>query len=406
MAKQKPTEPNLSALHEFLPAEEMLEVVRQKKKLIIGIPKENTTVEKRVPLTPEAVEILVNNGHEVYIETKAGMGANYSDNRYSEKGALIVDTAKETLQSDIIVKVSPLTNQEIKDLRGNQILFTSVNTIKQTTETIRALMQKKVSAIAFETIKDEFNNYPVIRSLSAIAGNTAIIVASDLLSNHNKGKGVMLGGISGITPAEVVILGSGTAAEFAARASIGLGCLVRIFDNSIHKMERLQRNLNTRLYTSIFHPQVLEKAVQSADVVIGAMNLLEKGPHFYISEELVKSMKKGAVIVDISIDQGGCIETSESRTQDNAVFIKHGVIHCSATNLTSRVARTASIAISNVLSPLLLKLARSGGLKGFLKESKGTRNGVYIYNGILVNDYIGNRLNIPSKDIDLIMAAF
>jgi alanine dehydrogenase len=406
MAKEKPSETNMSILHEFLPAEEMLEVVRQKKKLVIGIPKENYEIEKRVPLTPEAVEILINNGHDVIIETKAGEGANYANTRYSDKGAQIVDTRKEVFQADIVIKVSSLSSAEIDDLKGNQVLFTSLNIQTQSEEIVRKLMHKKVTAIAFETIKDEYNCYPIVRSLSAIAGNTAIIIASDLLSNHNNGKGVMLGGISGITPAEVVILGSGTAAEFAARASLGLGCHVRIFDNSIHKMERLQRNLNQRLYTSIFHPQVMEKALASADVLIGAMNLLEKGPQFYISEEMVKSMKKGSVIVDISVDQGGCVETSEFRTQNNPEYVKHGVVHYSACNLTSRVARTASIAISNVISPLLLNLASSGGLKAFLKDSKGTRHGVYIYNGILVSDFIGHRFNIPSKDIDLLMAAF
>jgi alanine dehydrogenase len=310
------------------------------------------------------------------------------------------------LQADIIVKTAPLNEEEIGMLKGQQIVITSLQLNTQSEEYIRKLMNKKVTAIAFETIKDEYNCFPIVRSMSAIAGTTSILIAGELLSNQEIGKGVLLGGITGITPAEVVIIGAGTAAEFAARAALGMGCFVKIFDSSIHKMERLQKNIGQRLHTSIFHPRVLTKALKAADVLIGAMNLLEKGPRIVVSEDMIKEMKKGAIAIDISIDQGGCIETSECRTHKDPVFDKHGVIHYSVVNLTSRVARTASIALSNVLSPLLLKLGESGGIKPFLKENKGTRHGVYIYNGILVNDFIGHNFNIPSKDIDLLMAAF
>lgn len=406
MGKQSASEPGTSMIHGLLPAEEMLETGRQKKKLIIGIPSENHKQEHRIPLTPEAVELLVNNGHEVYLQKGAGEGANYIDNRYSEKGALIVDTKDQALQADIILKIAPLTIAEIDKLKGHQTVFTSVQKHTLSEEYIRKLMAKKVTAISFETIKDAYNCYPVVRSLSAIAGSTAILIAGELLKNDHEGKGVLLGGITGITPAEVIIIGAGTAAEFAARAALGLGCLVKVFDHSVHKMERLQRNLNQRIHTSIYHPQVLEKSLKSADVVIGAMNMMGKRHRLFVSEEMVKHMKKNAIIIDISIDQGGCIETSECRMQNNPLYKKHGVIHYCSTNLTSVVARTASIALSNVISPIMLNLGESGGLKTFLKDSVGTRNGVYIYNGILVSDYIGSMFNIPSKDIELLMAAF
>jgi len=276
----------------------------------------------------------------------------------------------------------------------------------QTEEFIRKLMGKKVTAIAFENIKDEHNCYPVVQSMSTIAGTTSVLIAAEYMSNMRGGKGVMLGGVPGITPAEVVILGAGTAAESAVRAATGLGAQVKIFDNSVHRLRRLSNNIGHPLYTSVFHPQVLEKTLKSADVVIGAMYLIGEGPRYVVTEEMVKGMKKGAVIVDISIDQGGCIETSKCMTQVNPVFEKYGVIHYCVPNIPSRVARTASIAISNVMTPLLISMSEAGSFEQFLKKDWGVRNGVYVFNGILTNKYIGDHFGISSKDIDLLMAAF
>jgi alanine dehydrogenase len=216
----------------------------------------------------------------------------------------------------------------------------------------------------------------------------------------------MLGGITGITPTEVVILGSGTAAESAARAAIGLGAYVKIMDNSIYKMERLQHHLGMKLHTSVFHPQVLKKALKSADVVIGAIHFTEMDDRYIVTEDMISVMKKGSVIVDISIDQGGCFETSECRTHGDPVYTKHDVIHYCVPNIPSRVARTASIALSNVISPILLEIALSGSIVSMLKSDIGIRNGIYMYNGILTSMVIGNRLGIPSQDINLLMAAF
>ncbi len=390
----------------LLPQEEMLEVGKKRKQLTIGIPKEVQKYESRVALTPEAVEHLVNAGHQVMIESQAGLAANYTDTDYSELGGLIEDNRKEVFKSDIILKIAPLTLEETDFLKGHQVVFSTLHLNSQTEEFIRKLMEKKVTAIAFENIKDETNCYPVVRSMSTIAGTTSVLIAAEYLSNMRGGKGVMLGGVPGITPAEVVILGAGTAAESAVRAALGLGAHVKIFDHSVHRLRRLQINIGQSLYTSIFHPQVLEKTLKSADVLIGALYLIEKRPRYIVTEDMVKGMKKGAVIVDISIDQGGCIETSECRTQVDPVYTKHGVIHYSVPNLPSRVARTASIAISNVFGPLLMNMGESGGVKSFLKEDPGVRNGVYILNGTLTNSFIGEHFGIPSQDIDLLMAAF
>jgi alanine dehydrogenase len=390
----------------LLPQEEMLEVGKKPKCLSIGLPMEDQNQESRVSLTPEAVEILVNNGHEVRIENNAGKASNYSNSDYSEKGAVIISKKEEVYTSDILLKIAPPSISELKLLNSQQILFSSLHLHSQKREFMQELISRKVTAIAFEKIKDENNAYPVTSSMSAIAGNTAVLIAAEYLSNLRGGKGVMLGGITGITPTEVVILGAGTAAEYAVRAAMGLGAFVKVFDQSVQRLRRLQNHVGIRLHTSVFHPRVIKNALKSADVLIGAIHMIEKGPRFYVTEDMVKVMKKGSVIVDISIDQGGCVETSECRNQHDPVFTKHGVVHYCVPNIPSSVARTASIAISNVLLPLLLEMGEAGGLNKKLKEDQGLRHGVYVYNGILTNEFIGKLFDLPSKDIDLFMAAF
>lgn len=390
----------------LLPQEEMLEIGKKQKKLLIGIPKEDQQYEKRIGLTPEAVEVLVNNGHDVLIHKEAGNGALYTRNNYSEHGAFIVEDNAKIWNADIIIKVSPLTLREINQLKGNQIVISALQMHQQSEEYIRALMRKKISAIAFENIKNEYNSYPVLQSMNSISGSTAIIISAELLSNISGGKGVLLGGVTGITPTEVVILGAGTAAESATRAALGFGAFVKVFDTSVQKLEQLQKNIGIRLHTSIFHPQVFSRALLSADVLIGAVDLQNQGPRFFVTEDMVKMMKKGAVIVDLVVDQGGCIETSECRNLKNPLFVKHDVLHYSVANIPSRVARTASIALSNILSPIILEMGSAGGLKPLLKENKGVRNGVYLYTGILTSEGVGQKFNIAYKDIDLLMAAF
>ena len=320
---------------------------------------------------------------------------------------MIVDTVKEVLQADLVLKVSPLTFEEASLLKGGQTIISSLHLTNHTEKYIRKLMQKKVTAVAFENIRDKFEHYPVVRSMSEIAGIASILIAGEYMSNVHKGKGVLLGGVSGITPAEVVILGAGTAAEYAARAALGLGAVVKVFDNSVYKLKRLKTYLGQRIQTSVFHPRVLTNALQSADVVIGAVHLTgAEKKRYLITEEMVKTMKSGSVIVDISIDQGGCVETSECRDHGNPVYTRHGVIHYCVANIPSRVARTASIALSNVFTPILRDIGDAGGIENRLREDPGLRKGVYIFKGILTNAVIGKRFGILSKDLDLLLAAF
>jgi len=401
----KPT-PEFPFSKGLMPQEEILETGKKNKRITIGIPKEADTSECRIPLTPEAVEMLVEEGHEIIIEKGAGNLANYTDSSYSEKGGQIVDTPEEVYKSEIILKVAPLLLNETELLKENQVIISSLHLNSSTSQYLRNIMQKRVTAIAFESIRDKDGEYPVVRAMSSIAGSTSILVAAEYLSNVNKGKGVMLGGVTGITPTEVVILGAGTAAEFAARAALGLGAMVKVFDNSIKRLMDLQNILGQRLFTSIFHPQVLEKVLKTADVVIGTLTPEETKGGFVVSEELVKIMKKGSVIIDLGIDKGGCFETSEMRDSSKPAFVKHDVIHYCVPNITSRVARTASIAMSNVFSPILTEIAEAGGIKSQLKDDTDLRQGVYVFNGILTNNYLGRLYNIPSRDINLLMAAF
>jgi alanine dehydrogenase len=390
----------------FMPKEEQLETAVRHKKISIGIPNDKKNDEKRVALTPEAVNLLVENGNEVILQKGAGAGANYSDKDYSENGAIITESPARVFSADAVIKVAPFTTQEAEYLKGNQIVMSFLNVLKLSEETLSKLIRKKVTAIALEKMRDSNGVMPVMESMNEISGVTSVLIASDYLSNHHGGKGVLLGGITGITPTEVVIIGANTAGEYAARAAIGLGSTVKIFDPSLHNLRRFQNLINQRLQTSVFHPQVLNKALKSADVLIGAIELEDLRPWYYITEEMIKTMKKGAVVIDLSIDRGGCIETTECRTLRDPVYEKHGVIHFSAYNLPSRVARTASIALSNIFNPMFQNIAETGGIIQLLKNDRGIRSGVYLFNGILTNETLGQKFGAISKDLDLLISAF
>jgi len=390
----------------FMPKEELLETAVKNRSITIGIPNDKKDDEKRVALTPESVNLLIERGNEVIVQKGAGLGANYTDKDYSENGATLTDSPARIFSSDVIIKVAPFSEEQADLLKGNQVVMSYLNVLKLNEETLGKLIRKKVTAIAFEKIRDDNGVMPVIESMSEICGITSLLVASEYLSNMHGGKGVMLGGITGVTPTEVVIIGANTAGEYAARAAIGLGSTVKIFDNSLHRLRRFQNLLGQRLQTSVFHPQVLTKALKSADVLIGAIELEDLKPWYYITEDMIRTMKKGAVVIDLSIDRGGCIETTECRELQDPVYEKFGIIHFSACNLPSRVARTASIALSNIFTPLLQNMADAGGITQLLKNDRGVRNGAYLYNGMLTNETLGQKFGIISKDLDLLISAF
>lgn len=389
----------------LMPQEEMLEIARKKGRLFIGIPKEISFQENRVALVPDAVALLVNNGHQIIVETNAGKMANFQDHDYSEAGAQIVYSAEEVYKADIILKVAPPSPQEIEMMQQKQTLISALQLTVQPEDFLKQLIAKRITAIAFDWIKDIDGIYTIIRSMGEIAGGTSILIAAEYLSNVNNGQGAILGGISGISPTEVIILGAGTVGEFATRAALGLGASVKVFDNNIYRLRRLQSDIGTRVFTSVIQPRVLAKHLKTADVVIGAIRAQRGRTPLVVTEEMVSEMKVGSVIIDVSIDQGGCFETSEVTNHTKPVFRKHGVIHYCVPNIASRVSRTASYALSTIFAPILINIGEEGGVENMLRRDAGVRNGVYLYNGTLTNQVLGEMFKLPYKDINLLMAA-
>jgi alanine dehydrogenase len=389
----------------LLPQAETLEVNRQKSSFTIGVPKETSFQENRVPLTPQAVGLLIANGHRVLLESDAGKAAHFTDTDYSEVGAEIIYNSNEVFKSDLIVKVAPPSIEEIEMMKSRQTIISSLHLTGQKREYFEKLMAKKITTFAYEYIKDKTGIFPILKGISEIVGTASVFIAAKCLENSEYGKGTLFGGFPGISPTEVVILGSGTVAEYAARAAIGLGAIVKVFDNSIYKLRRLQNTVNARLFTSILQPNVLIKALKTADVVIAAMHAKEGMSPILITEDMVRQMNKGSVIIDVSIDQGGCVETSKITNHNEPVFIKEGVTHYCVPNIASKVPHTASYALSNFLTPIILKAGDEGGFETLLRLDPGARNGVYLLNGTLTKPYIGEYFTLPYQNIDLLMAA-
>ncbi len=390
----------------FMPQEEMLEVGRQKSKLTIGVPKEISSQENRVVLVPDGVGLLTKHGHQVVIEAGAGISAHFTDHEYSEAGGQIVYSPDEVYKSDLILKVAPVTTTEWEFLKPRQTLISALQIGIQKEEYFRSLIQKKVTALAFELIRDRANTFSVIRAMSEIAGSTSIFIAAEYLSDPEYGRGKMFGGFTGIRPSEVVIIGAGTVSEYATRSAVGLGALVKVFDNSVYRLRRLQNNLGMRVFTSILHPKVILESMRTADVVIGAIHTKNGKTPCLITEDMVSQMKEGAIIIDISIDQGGCFETSHPTTHKNPVYKVHGITHYCVPNIPSRVPHTASQALNNIFVPIILDIGTEGGIDNFLKTDHGVRQGVYLYNGVSTNSFISRYFNLPFQDIDLLMATF
>ncbi len=392
---------------EFLmPQEEMLEVGKQKSNLTIGVPKENSSQENRIVLVPDGVSLLTKHGHQVVIEAGAGISAHFTDHEYSEAGGQIVYSPEEVYKSDLILKVAPATSAECEFLKPRQTLISALQIGIQKEEYFRTLIQRKVTAMAFELIRDRANTLTVIRAMSEIAGSTSIFIAAEYLSDPEYGRGKMFGGFTGIRPSEVVIIGAGTVGEYATRSAVGLGALVKVFDNSVYRLRRLQNNLGIRVFTSILHPKVILESMRTADVVIGAIHTKNGKTPCLVTEDMVSQMKEGAIIIDISIDQGGCFETSHPTTHKNPVYKVHGITHYCVPNIPSRVPHTASQALNNIFVPIILDIGTEGGIDNFLKTDHGVRQGVYLYNGVSTNSFISRYFNLPFQDIDLLMATF
>ncbi len=386
---------------QLMPQPEMLEIKKQKGELFIGIPKETHFEEKRISLTPDAVSALVAHGHRIVIETGAGEGANYSDKEYSEAGAKISYDIKEVFSCNVVLKVEPPSLKEIKMLTPQAVLISALQLKTQDKKYFEALAKKRITAIAFDYIKDDHGVYPIVKSLSEIAGIASMHIAAELLTTSNGGNGLLLGNIGGVPPSDIVIIGAGTVGEFAVKSAIGIGNRVKVFDNSITRLRKLQNAVRMPIYTSTIQPKTLAKALRRCDVAIGALRGEDRSP-IVVTKGMIEQMKDGAVIVDVSIDRGGCFETSKVTTHSNPTFTHKGVIHYCVPNIPSRYARTASFSISNIFTPYLLEIAEEGGFENAVRFDKSLRNGMYFYHGILTNKTVAEWFDLPYRDINLL----
>jgi alanine dehydrogenase len=405
MTEKKKTGFEALAKASMHPQEQLLEVKKRRHAFFIGLPKEISLQENRISLTPDAVALLVNNGHEVWVEARAGIGSKFSDKQYSDAGAKIVYSSQEVYQADVILKIEPPTLEEIELMHGGQTLISALQIGHLRVESLQAMLKKKITALAYEFIEDKVGGMPIVRAMSEIAGSTVMLIASEYLSTANNGKGVILGGITGVPPTKVVVIGAGTVAEYAVRAALGLGADVQVFDNHLYKLRRIKHLLGQQIYTSTIDTITLSDTLKSADVVIGALRAEKGRPRHVITEEMVTQMKNDSLIIDLSIDQGGCIETSEITTLSKPVFRKHGVIHYCVPNVASRVAHTAANALSNIFTPTILRAAEEGGVEAMIFSHKWFMKGVYTYKGGLTNEHVARKFGLKHKNIELLMAA-
>ena len=385
--------------------EETLDIKPREAQQLIGIPKENSFQENRIALTPDAISVLTSNGHRVVVEHRAGEGAHFSEKDYSDAGAKIAYDKREVFQCDMIMKSAPVNDEEVELLKHNQTIISPIHLPVMKTEILQRMMEKRITALSFENFKDDSGHNPIVRSMSEIAGSAVMLLAGNYLSNANNGKGMLLGGISGIPPTKVVIIGAGIVGEYAARTALAMGSSVKVFDNNIYKLKRMQGNIGVRMWTSAIEPKILAKQLKTCDVAVGALSSFGGRTPIVATEEMVSIMRPGSVILDVCIDRGGCFETSEITSHESPVFIKHGVIHYCVPNIPSGFARTASQAISNVLMPLLLEIGDEGGLEKLVWHKFNIRSGIYLFKGSLTNIYLSQRFNLKYTDLNLLIAS-
>ncbi len=365
----------------------------------IGIPKENIHEEKRIALAPAGVDSLIRSGHTIYVQSGAGEGSNFSDEDYRQTGATIVYNTEEIYgRAELIAKVTPLSDDETSLLQTNQILFSFLHLAVGNKNTIEKLLEKNVTAIGYELIENQ-EGLPVLHSMSEIAGQLSIQVAERFLeSSEEGGRGILLGGITGVAPAAIVILGAGVVGTSAARAAVGRGAQVIVIDKDLSRLRRLDTIFRKRITTVMANPYTISRGVRFADVLIGAVLIkAEKTPHL-VTEEMVKKMKKGAVIVDVSIDQGGCIETSRITTISDPIYKMHDVVHYCVPNMPALVAKTASYGLNNASLGFIQNIA-DNGLSNALLGDESLSKGVCTYSGYCSNEIIAGIFDLEYRGL-------
>ena len=367
----------------------------------IGIPTETHFQEKRVGLIPSAVDILVKSGHKVFIQSGAGIESHFTDENFRDVGADIVYSAEEVYhRSELIAKIAPLTETEADLLQEDQILFSFLHLEIGKKKIIEKLLSKRITAIGYELIKDE-DEYPVQQAMSEIAGQISIQVAERFLASDNEeSRGILLGGLTGVAPAAVVIVGAGVVGYNAARAALGRGAQVIILDTDHKKLRKVRNDFGSSCTTVMANPYTVARGAKFADVLIGAIQVKAgKSPHV-ITEEMIKSMKTGAIVLDVAIDQGGCVETSRPTSLSHPVYNEYGVLHYCVPNMPALVSRTASYALTNAAIDYITKIADQGLVKTLLGDS-GLANGVCTHNGFCSNSTIADSFNIEFRRLHL-----
>jgi alanine dehydrogenase len=361
--------------------------------MLIGIPKEIKNNESRVAITPAGVHALTLAGHQVVVEKSAGEGSGISDQEYSEAGAQILDSAVDVWNTDMVIKVKEPLATEYAYFKSGQILFTYLHLANEP-ELTKALMEKQVAGIAYETIQLDNGSLPLLIPMSEVAGRMAIQIGAQLLEKPYGGKGVLLGGVPGVTPANVTIIGGGIVGTNAAKMAIGLGAGVTIIEKSAQRLREIDDAFNGRVRTLMSNPFNIANSVAKADLLIGAVLIPgARAPHL-VTEEMVKAMTPGSVIVDVAIDQGGSIATIDRvTTHSNPIYVKHGVVHYSVANMPGAVARTSTFALTNVTLGYALDIANKGYFKA-IQENRSLRKGINVINGKLTYKAVAEALNI------------
>ena len=367
--------------------------------MIIGVPKEIKTKEDRVAITPQGVKSLVSQGHKVIIEKSAGVGSGFTDEEYISQGATIVVSPENVYsQADIIVKVKEPQPSEFKLLKKNQILFTYLHLAVEK-ELTKVLLDKKITSIAYETIETDDKKLPLLIPMSEVAGKMSVQIAANLLENRNKGAGILLGGIAGVPAGKVLIIGAGYVGINAAKIAVGMGANVSILDVDTNKLRKLDDMFGSKIKTYVSNEYNLKELIKDTDVLIGAVLIPGHKAPSIVTEEMVKSMKKGSVIVDVSIDQGGIVETMDRiTTHDNPSFEKHGVIHYSVANIPGSVARTSTIALTNETINYLNVIVNENLIEA-IKKNKALAKGVNTFGGHITNKGVAQAQDLEFTEL-------
>lgn len=367
--------------------------------MLIGIPKELKDQEYRVGATPDVVKALVAAGHKVMVQTKAGERIGFTDEMYATAGAKIVSTISEIYQAEMVIKVKEPQAQEFPLLKEGQILFCYLHLAPDPEQT-KHLLERKIVGIAYETITDKENRLPLLIPMSEMAGRISIQAGATALQLSNGGKGVLLGGVTGVPPAQVTVIGAGIVGTQAARMAMGLGADVVIMDNNLHRLRDLDALFGPRLKTDFSSPAAIEKNVTQSDLVVGSVLIPGKMAPKLVTREMVRKMSPGSVIVDVAIDQGGCFETSRPTTHTNPTYVVDGVVHYCVTNMPGACGRTSTQALTNATMPYALRIANKG-YKLAAKEDPGLMLGINVCLGHVTNEAVAHDLNYeyvpPSK---------